>query len=33
MFQVWNASGPGVLDAVKISSSTDGGQHWSARPR
>jgi hypothetical protein len=30
MFQVWNANGPGVLDAVKISSSTDGGQHWSS---
>ena len=29
MFQVWNANGPGVLDAVKISSSTDG-QHWTA---
>ncbi len=29
MFQVWNANGPGVLDAVEISSSTDGGQHWS----
>jgi hypothetical protein len=30
MFQVWNANGPGVLDAVEISSSTDGGQHWSS---
>jgi hypothetical protein len=29
MFQVWNANGPGVLDAVEIASSTDGGQHWS----
>ena len=30
MFQVWNANGPGVLDAVKISGSADGGQHWSS---
>jgi BNR repeat protein len=30
MFQVWNANGPGVLDPVEISSSTDGGQHWSS---
>jgi hypothetical protein len=30
MFQVWNANGPGVLDAVEISSSTDGGQTWSS---
>jgi len=30
MFQVWNANGPGVLDAVEISSSADGGQHWSS---
>jgi hypothetical protein len=30
MFQVWNANGPGVLDAVEMSSSTDGGQHWSS---
>jgi hypothetical protein len=29
MFQVWNANGPGKLDAVEISSSADGGQHWS----
>ena len=27
MFQVWNANGPGVQDAVLISSSADG-QHW-----
>jgi hypothetical protein len=33
MFQVWNANGPGVLDAVEISSSTDGGQHWSSPAR
>jgi hypothetical protein len=30
MFQVWNANGPGVRDAVEISRSTDGGQHWSS---
>ena len=30
MFQVWNANGPGVRDAVQISSSTDGGQTWSS---
>jgi len=30
MFQVWNANGPGVQDAVEISRSTDGGQHWSS---
>ncbi len=30
MFQVWNANGPGVRDAVEISSSTDGGQTWSS---
>jgi hypothetical protein len=30
MFQVWNGNGPGVQDAVKISSSADGGQHWSS---
>ena len=30
MFQVWNSGGPGVQDAVKISRSTDGGQHWSS---
>ena len=33
MFQVWNANGPGVLDAVEISSSADGGQHWSSPVR
>lgn len=33
MFQVWNANGPGVLNAVEISSSTDGGQHWSSPMR
>jgi len=30
MFQVWNANGPGAQDAVKMSSSADGGQHWSS---
>jgi hypothetical protein len=30
MFQVWNANGPGLLDPVEISSSTDGGQSWSS---
>jgi hypothetical protein len=30
MFQVWNSGGPGVQDAVLISRSTDGGQHWSS---
>ncbi len=30
MFQVWNANGPGVQDAVEISRSIDGGQHWSS---
>jgi hypothetical protein len=33
MFQVWNANGPGVLDAVEISSSTDGGRTWSSPMR
>jgi hypothetical protein len=30
MFQTWFANGPGVLDAVMISSSTDGGRQWSS---
>jgi hypothetical protein len=29
MFQVWNANGPGVQDAVLISSSADG-RHWTS---
>jgi hypothetical protein len=29
MFAVWNANGPGVLDPVELSTSTDG-QHWSS---
>jgi hypothetical protein len=28
MFQVWNANGPGVLDAVELSSSANG-MNWS----
>jgi hypothetical protein len=33
MFQVWNANGPGAQDAVLISRSTNGGQHWSSPVR